>query len=93
MIMEVVQNAAKTGEPIVRNMEYNFALKGFADCNDQFLIGENILVAPILTLDNNRLVRLPRGRWKDDQGVMFKGPKLIEIKNAPIDRLPYYVAQ
>ncbi len=93
MIMEAVQNAAKTGEPIVRNMEYTFALKGFADCNDQFLIGENLLVAPITSPDNGKLIRLPRGRWKDDLGVVFRGPRLIEINDAPVDRLPYYVAQ
>ncbi len=92
MIMAAVNNAGQTGEPIVRNMEYTFALKGFSDCNDQFLIGEDLLVAPILSPDNGRLVRLPRGRWRDDQGVVFKGPRLIEINNAPIDRLPYYVA-
>lgn len=92
LIMRAVNNAATTGEPIVRNMEYSFALKGFSDCNDQFLIGEDLLVAPILTPDDGRLVRLPRGRWQDDLGQVFKGPRLIEINDAPIDRLPYYIA-
>lgn len=88
-IYEQSKQSAKTGEPIVRNMEYNFALKGFADCKDQFMIGEDLIVAPIMNKEGVRMVRLPRGKWVDDLGVVFKGPKVIEVK-APLDRLPYY---
>jgi len=36
-----------------------------------------------------RSVKIPKGRWKDDQGKIVKGPKVLEIK-VPLDRLPYY---
>lgn len=37
---------AKTGEPIIRHMEYAFPHQGFVDCRDQFMLGDKYLVAP-----------------------------------------------
>lgn len=88
-ILELAKQAAKTGEPIVRHMEYMYPNKGFSDCNDQFMLGHRILVAPILSSDNKRTVRLPKGTWTDDQGRRFKGPLVMEV-TAPVGRLPYY---
>lgn len=88
-ILEMARNAAKTGEPIVRYMEYMYPNKGFSDCRDQFMLGSKYLVAPILTPDGKRTVRLPRGTWVDDLGQKFKGPLVIEV-SAPVGRIPYY---
>ncbi|MFI3299116.1 MAG: glycoside hydrolase family 31 protein [Rikenellaceae bacterium] len=88
-ILELAQQTAKTGEPIVRAMEYNYPEKGFWDCSDQFMLGTDYIVAPVLSKDNKRIVRLPRGRWVDDKGKTFKGPLVMEV-NAGIDRLPYF---
>lgn len=88
-ILELAQEAAKTGEPIVRHMEYMYPNKGFSDCKDQYMLGSKYLVAPIVTPDNKRTVRLPRGTWVDDQGKRYKGPQVIEI-TAPVGRIPYY---
>lgn len=88
-IIELAKESAKTGEPIVRYMEYMYPNKGFSDCKDQFMLGSRYLVAPILTPDGKRTVRLPRGTWTDDLGKRFKGPLVLEV-NAPTGRLPYY---
>lgn len=88
-IFEMAQHAAKTGEPIVRYMEYMYPNKGFSDCRDQFMLGSKYLVAPILTTEGKRTVRLPRGVWVDDLGQKFKGPLVIEV-SAPVGRIPYY---
>lgn len=88
-IIELVQQAAKTGEPIIRSMEYNYPGKGFLECNDQYMIGERYVVAPITSADGKRMVSLPAGRWTDDQDKVFRGPLLIEV-TAPLDRIPYY---
>lgn len=89
-ILQVAKQSAKSGEPILRNMEYMFPHQGFSECKDQFMLGDKYLVAPILTKENQRSVSLPKGTWKDDQGKTFRGPKVISI-DAPIERLPYYV--
>lgn len=88
-ILELAQESAKTGEPIVRSMEYNFAAKGFSECNDQYMLGTRYIVAPITSADGQRLVRLPAGRWTDDLGKTHRGPVVLEV-SAPLDRIPYY---
>ena len=91
-ILELAQHSSKTGEPIVRHMEYAFPGEGFAQCKDQFMLGDKYLVAPILTSENSRTVRLPQGTWIDDQGKKYMGGKeyLVEV---PIDRLLYFEKQ
>ena len=88
-ILEQARQSAKTGEPILRHMEYAFPHQGFVDCKDQFMLGDKYLVAPILTKEHKRKVMLPKGRWKDDTGKKFRGPKTIEVE-APIERLPWF---
>jgi alpha-glucosidase len=88
-ILEQAHQSAKNGEPIIRHMEYEFPNQGFAECKDQFMLGDRYLVAPILTKEHTRKVVLPKGLWKDDTGKKFNGPKTIEV-NAPLERLPYY---
>ncbi|MEG1562433.1 MAG: glycoside hydrolase family 31 protein [Bacteroides sp.] len=88
-ILELAHHAAKTGEPIVRHLEYAYPHQGFIDCKDQFLLGDRYLVAPMVTSGTTRTVVLPKGKWRDDQGKTFRGPKTITI-DVPLDRLPYY---
>ncbi|MBN2413264.1 glycoside hydrolase [candidate division KSB1 bacterium] len=89
-ILALAKGAAQTGEPIVRSMEYVFPHKGYAQVQDQFMLGDDILVAPVL--DKNaysRTVMFPEGEWKGDDGSIVQGPCSIEIQ-APIERLPWY---
>lgn len=88
-ILEQAHHAAKTGEPIIRHMEYAFPHQGFVDCKDQFMLGDKYLIAPVLTKEHTRRVMLPKGVWIDDTGKKFKGPKTIEV-TAPLERLPWF---
>ncbi|MGL4852563.1 MAG: glycoside hydrolase family 31 protein [Phocaeicola sp.] len=88
-IVACAHQSAKTGEPIVRHMEYAFPHEGFATCKDQFMLGDKYLVAPVVTSENSRIVKLPKGVWKDDLGKKHKGGKSITIQ-VPLNRLPYF---
>jgi len=59
--------------------------------NNEFLFGEDLLVAPVVTEGEfQRKVYLPRGTWFDfwsDQ--TYSGPKTI-IVEAPLDRIPMF---
>ncbi|MDB5018978.1 MAG: hypothetical protein JWQ28_105, partial [Pedobacter sp.] len=88
-ILQVAQQTAKTGEPMLRNMEYSFPQQGLAECKDQFMLGDKYLVAPMVVKGNKRSVKLPKGLWKDDLGKVIKGGQSIDIQ-VPLDRLPYY---
>lgn len=88
-ILQCARHSAQTCEPIVQSMEYAFPHQGFIDCTDQFMLGDKYLVAPMVQPGNERTVKLPPGRWRDERGKLFKGGRTITI-DAPIDRLPYF---
>ena len=88
--MELVHHASSTGEPIMRSMEYEFPGCGYEKVDGQFMLGSRYLVAPVLDEDDSKTVYLPAGRWRDDTGKIFKGPKVIKMDNVPLNRLPYY---
>jgi alpha-glucosidase len=91
-IFQLAQNAAKDGEPIVRHMEYVFPGQGFESSNDQYMLGENYLVAPMLEKGNARTVKLPKGNWIDDTGKKYKGGQTVKV-DVPLNRLPYFIKQ
>ena len=88
-ILSLAHEASKTGEPIVRSMEYQYPGRGFWDCADQFMLGSKYLVAPVLTKENKRIVRLPAGQWTDDRGKRYRGPQVVEV-SVGLDRLLYF---
>lgn len=89
-IMKLVREAAETGAPIVRTMEYEFPDETFTRSTRQFMLGADLLVAPVLEPDDSTLVELPKGRWVDDLGAEHVGPKTLELKDVPLARLPRY---
>lgn len=89
-IVECARSAAKTGEPIMRHMEYQYPEHGYELINDQFMLGDKILVAPILNKDQkSRIVTLPEGTWLDDMGNLWNGGGRIEVE-VSLERLPYF---
>ena len=91
-IEELAAVAAKTGEPIVRMMEYNYPNQGYEMVQDQFLLGNDILVAPMVTAGVKRKVTLPKGKWRNmlDGGKVVNGPKLLEVE-VQLDELAYFI--
>lgn len=89
-ILRLIQNAALTGEPVVRSMEYEFPHQGYARVADQFMLGDRILVAPMLEKGaTNRKVILPKAFWKGFNGRLYQGPTTILV-NIPYDELGYF---
>jgi alpha-glucosidase len=89
-ILELAVNASKTGEPIVKPLEFNYPGKGYATVTDQFLLGDKIIVAPVVEKGAlTRKVVIPEGRWLSFDGTVIKGPKTIEV-SVKLNDLPYY---
>ncbi|HVV72092.1 MAG TPA: glycoside hydrolase family 31 protein, partial [Verrucomicrobiae bacterium] len=89
-ILELARDSAKTGEPIVRSMEYAFPHQGYAQVNDQFVLGERFLVAPVLEKGARvREVRLPKGRWTSADGKRYTGPARLQVP-VGLDELCYF---
>ena len=91
-IIACAQESALTGIPIVRHLEFAFPNEGFAECNDQFMLGDKYLVAPVVTQGNTRMVKLPKGKWKDDLGKIHMGGKSVKF-DVPLERLLYFEKQ
>jgi alpha-glucosidase len=82
-------NGLPAMRPLVMHYEKN---NNVYEINDQFLFGENILVAPILEQGKKvRAVYLPEGSWIDYwTKEVFEGNRYI-IKEAPLDTCPIYM--
>ena len=88
--IDLAKESAKTGEPMLRTLEYEFPNCGYADIKDQFMMGDFLLVAPVLAKGAiSRKVVLPPGKWKADDGQTCVGPTTVDV-NAPISRIPYF---
>lgn len=89
-ILDLAHQAAKSGEPIVKPMELAFPGNGYETIIDQFVLGDDIIVTPVLEKESrSRTVILPKGRWKDENGKIYKGNREIKIE-VPLKRLPYF---
>ena len=91
-LMEYIESlynkAAVEGEPIVAPLEFRFPHQGLASVKDEFMLGDKILVAPMLKPGKTRTVVLPEGKWKADDGILYEsGTHIIDV---PIDRLLYF---
>ena len=89
-IIDLANQAAETNEPIVRSLEYSYPYQGYAEVKNQFLLGEKIMVAPVVEKGElKRTIQLPSGLWKDHSGKKYQGPVSFEMETA-IDVLPYF---
>ncbi|MFF3775241.1 glycoside hydrolase family 31 protein [Streptomyces sp. NPDC002232] len=82
--------ARMTGAPYVRPVWWGTPEdRGLRDCEDAFLLGDALLVAPVLTRGaDRRAVPLPRGRWYDTAtGRAYEGPGQV-LLDAPLSRVP-----
>jgi alpha-glucosidase (family GH31 glycosyl hydrolase) len=87
-ILELVNQAGASGEPILRPLAYHFS--GYEHVHDQFLLGERILVAPVLRQGaSTRSVELPPGNWIDEDGRSLTGPGIVELP-VELESIPWF---
>jgi alpha-glucosidase (family GH31 glycosyl hydrolase) len=88
-ILQLAEHAARTGEPILRPLSYSFP--GYDDVKNQFLLGEDILCAPVLERDaRTRRVLIPSGKWQDTSGDdVTKGPTELVV-DVDLESIPWW---
>ena len=90
-IVALAKRAAVDGEPMMRPLEYAYPGHGYAKIADEFLMGENLLVAPVVEKGAKaRKVVIPPGRWRADDGAEIVGPAEINVA-VTLSSLPHYV--
>jgi alpha-glucosidase (family GH31 glycosyl hydrolase) len=89
-IYQLAVESAQNGEPIMRHLAYSYPQCGYEKVDDQFLLGEDILVAPVVIRGaRSRRVVFPPGVWRGEDGSLVSGPCTQEV-DAPLSRLPWY---
>lgn len=85
--------SCRTGLPLVRHLALGWPEDRTArDCEDEYLLGADLLVAPVLDRRNRRDVYLPAGRWEDlFTGEALEGPRTLRGLPVPLDRIPVFV--
>ncbi|MEU6576530.1 TIM-barrel domain-containing protein [Streptomyces sp. NPDC046805] len=88
--MTLAHLARRTGAPYVRPLWWGAPEdRALRDCEDAFLLGDCLLVAPVLGPGaDRRAVQLPRGRWYDTVTEQaYEGPAQVLV-DAPLSRIP-----
>ena len=89
-IMKVVRESQRTGEPVLRSLEYECPHHGFENVLDEFMIGSGLLAAPVLEKGADaREVLFPAGRWRAADGTEYEGLTKRTV-HAPLDTLPWF---
>jgi alpha-glucosidase len=88
-----LEEAHRTGVPVFRPLLLNYQDDSNTyNIDDQFMIGDALLVAPIMKPDvTRRLVYLPAGVWYDYwTNKKYSGGTMITV-DAPLDTVPMFV--
>ena len=94
----------RDGDPVMRPLLYHYAGPEYVNLDDQYLVGDALLVAPILHGEGQgpeivragvkmqeRAIRLPPGFWFDlNRGEWVEGGQLVSYA-AALDELPLFV--
>ncbi|WP_084129046.1 glycoside hydrolase family 31 protein [Demequina sp. NBRC 110055] len=91
LISQLLDNAALTGEPMLRPMEYHAT--GMADVTDQYFLGPDLIVAPVIEPGaRTRVVHLPDGQWRGLDGTAYEGPCTVTA-DVTLDSIPRFARQ
>ena len=88
-----LEEAHRTGVPLFRPLMLNYQYDpNTYNLDDEFMIGADLLVAPIIKADVvSRLVYLPKGVWYDYwTNKKYSGGTMIRV-DAPLETVPMFV--
>ena len=93
LLYTTLEEAHRTGAPVFRPLLLNYQNdESTLNLDNEFMIGDDLLVAPILKPDvTQRLVYLPAGIWYDFwTNKKYPGGRMITA-DAPLDTVPMFV--
>jgi alpha-glucosidase len=89
----VAETAYRTGMPPMRPLFLEFPEdRATFSLNDEWMLGNRVLAAPVLTLDGKRKVYLPAGNWfEGNTGKAVAGAQTLDLTPVSLDVIPFYV--
>ncbi len=84
-----LREAYERGYPVIRPLQLEFSRDAGMDRQtDVFMLGDELLVAPVVSADARRRIELPRGLWTNlATNIEYRGNAIVEI-DAPPGRVP-----
>jgi alpha-glucosidase (family GH31 glycosyl hydrolase) len=92
-VRSYLYQATQTGLAVARPMVFEFPDDPIVkDMADQYMYGDTLLVAPIVTSSDSRGVYLPAGQWLDynDKVSRFDGQQTVVVSDVGLDRVPAF---
>ena len=92
-LYDLCYEETQSGLPLLRPLVLHYEKeKAARECNDEYLLGESILVAPVTDQGARaRSIYLPKGIWADYwTGERIHGGQYI-LRDAPLDICPIYI--
>lgn len=92
-ILEIARASLDNGLPIIRPIFWlDPSDERALTCDDEFLLGDEFLVAPVVTPDTTqRDIYLPAGTWRDHwTKELVTGAVVLKDYPAPLDVLPFF---
>ncbi|MBE1443427.1 TIM-barrel domain-containing protein [Paenibacillus sp. OAS669] len=79
------------GEHVLDSTDFAYGGVIDTDVDDQFMVGDSLLVAPLFEGESERDVYLPAGVWYDfETGERWEGGRTIRVSTG-LDRIPVFV--
>ena len=93
-IYSLALEAQETGTPMARSLAWQYPQDEIAArIEDEYLLGSDLLIAPLHKPGTQRRVYIPQGVWMDiADGTCHEGPVWVEAQ-APLDHLPIYMRE
>ncbi|MGO4831937.1 TIM-barrel domain-containing protein, partial [Rhizobiaceae sp. 2RAB30] len=88
------EEAAAGGLPLMRMMPLAFPDIDWSQINDwdqQYMLGDDLLVAPVAFYGNTRAVYLPDGEWFDVLAGEYVSGPAWRVHDVPLEKMPLFV--
>ena len=75
---------------MIRSLEYNDPHQGYEAVTDEYMLGRDILVCPVITKGTvEKDIVFPEGRWQDEKGTVYEGRQILKLPT-PLDNLLWF---
>jgi alpha-D-xyloside xylohydrolase len=91
-LIEQGDMACETGMPLMRHLFlYDPSDANVYDIEDEYMLGDALLVAPVLDAVNERDIYLPKGTWQNIfTGEEFEGGQTLESVQLPLEAVAVF---
>jgi len=91
-LITYLREAYDRGYPLIRPLPMQFSRDANSDRQaDVYMLGDEVLLAPVLDASEKRKLELPKGNWTDLRtNREYRGNQTVEV-DAPAGRVPMFV--